>query len=116
MAHLTEVTDATFDSEVLDSDVPVLVDFWAEWCGPCHVVAPEVEALSSDLAGRVKVVKLDVDHNPKTSDTYRVMSIPSLVLFSDGSEQVRLVGARPRQAIRSAIEPYLKAEPETKSA
>lgn len=109
MGNLKEVTDGDFQEAVLDSDTPVLVDFWAEWCGPCRVVAKEVEKLSSDLTGRMKVVKLNIDHNPRVTGEYGIMSIPSLVLFKDGNEAARVVGARPASAILGAIEKFLPA-------
>lgn len=111
-----KVTDADFESTVLESDLPVLVDFWAEWCAPCHVVAPEVEALSEELAGRVKVAKLEIDENPETAARHGVMSIPTLALFVDGVERTRMVGARRRQAIRAEIERHLEPLAEAKTA
>lgn len=104
------VKDAEFKSEVLDSKTPVLVDFWADWCGPCHIVAPEVEAVGKELSGQLRVVKLDVDENPETAETYHVHSIPTLILFANGQERHRIVGARPRTVIRKEIEPFLQVD------
>ena len=110
MASIQAVTDGDFQQAVLQSDIPVLVDFWAEWCGPCHRVAPEVEAVGVQLAGRMRVFKLNIDENPRTADRFQVRSIPTLILFSGGNEQTRVVGAVPRSMIRSEIDPHLPGE------
>lgn len=98
-----DVTDADFQSVVLESDLPVLVDFWAEWCVPCHMVSPVVEEIG-DEQDDIKVVKLDIDENPLTTKTYGVMSIPSLLLFKDGKEVSRIVGAKPKAAILAELD------------
>lgn len=100
MAKAIHIGSNDFQLEVLQSETPVLVDFWADWCGPCHQVAPEVEALATDMAGRLKVVKLNTDLDPDTATRYGVRSIPTLVLFVSGSERSRLVGAYPRSRIK----------------
>jgi thioredoxin 1 len=110
MASIQAVTDGDFQLAVLQSDTPVLVDFWADWCGPCHRVAPEVEAVSADLKGRLRVFKLNIDENARTAEKYQVRSIPTLILFSGGSEQTRVVGAVPRSMIRKEIDPHLPAQ------
>ena len=94
MAALTQLTDATFDEVVLAADRPVLVDFTAEWCGPCKTIVPILEELSAEQAGKLDVVSIDVDENPKTTLRYDVMSMPTLILFRDGQPARRLVGAR----------------------
>ena len=109
MASIQPVTDGNFEQEVLQSAKPVLVDFWADWCGPCHRVAPEVEAVGAELQGRIQVRKLNIDENPRTADRYQVRSIPTLILFTGGSEQTRVVGAVPRSMIRREIDPHLPA-------
>jgi thioredoxin 1 len=98
---VTAVTDATFDSEVKKADVPVLVDFWAEWCGPCRQVAPILEELSNELAGKLKVVKLDVDSNPRIAQAYNIRGIPSLLLFKNGQVADQKVGALPKQQLKA---------------
>jgi thioredoxin 1 len=92
---IDSVTDADFDSKVLHSDKPVLVDFWATWCAPCRMIGPVVEALAGELGDRVKVVKMDIDQNPQTPGRLDVMSIPTLIIFKDGKPAERSVGYRP---------------------
>ena len=107
--NVTHVTDQDFQQVVLDSEAPVLVDFWAEWCVPCHMVSPVVEEIARDRAGRLKAVKLNVDDNPITTRQYGVMSIPTLIVFKGGQEMARVVGARGKEAILREIEPHLAA-------
>lgn len=101
------VTDATFAADVERSPLPVLVDAWAPWCGPCHMIAPIVDALAAELAGRVRVAKLNVDENPRTAARYRVGSIPTLLVFKNGREVDRLVGALPKREIARRLEQAL---------
>jgi thioredoxin 1 len=98
-AEIIEVTDANFQSEVLDSDVPVIVDFWAAWCGPCRMVGPIVEEIAQDQAGKVKVMKLNVDENRETATKYGIMSIPTILLFDKGAVSKQVVGAMPKSAL-----------------
>ena len=107
MANTVTVTEQNFQAEVLQSPVPVLVDFWAEWCGPCKAVAPSLEELASEYSGRLKVVKLDVDENQDLSMQYDVRSIPTLMLFKDGEAVERLVGAYPKPTILKKIQPHI---------
>ncbi|MEX0991289.1 MAG: thioredoxin [Actinomycetota bacterium] len=106
MANIGDVTDGDFQDKVLSSSAPVLVDFWAEWCVPCHMVSPAVEEIGNEQTG-LSVAKLNVDENPEATRQYGVMSIPSLILFKGGQEVGRVVGARPKEAILKEIEPHL---------
>jgi len=98
-----KVSDADFESEVLKSTAPVVVDFWAEWCGPCRMIAPALEEISGSLNGKVKIVKLNVDENPQTASKYGVMSIPTLMLFKNGEMASRQVGAAPKAKLEQWI-------------
>ena len=109
MKPTIEINEANFEREVLQSSQPVLVDFWAEWCVPCHMVSPVVEEIARDKAGRIKAVKMNVDDNPETARKFAVMSIPTLIMFKDGQEMARVVGARGKEAILREIEPYIAA-------
>jgi thioredoxin 1 len=107
--HTVAVTDTTFDGEVTGSKGLVLVDFWATWCGPCRMIAPTLDALAKDYAGKIKVAKLDVDANQQTAMKYNVRSIPTLVFFKDGKHVDTLVGAHPRPALEAKINQHLAA-------
>ena len=104
MAKPQAVTDAEFTDEVLNSDLPVLVDFWADWCGPCKMVAPVVEELAADYDGKLKVMKVDVDASPLTASTYSIRSIPTLLIFKDGKPVQQVVGAVPKQMLQEKID------------
>ncbi len=104
---LTTVTDSTFESEVLKAQQPVLIDFWATWCAPCRAIAPVVEQLAKDYAGKLKVVKVDIDQNPKVPTQYDVRSIPTLLVFKDGKVVGQIVGAVPRAKIEDLIKKAL---------
>jgi thioredoxin 1 len=104
------VTDATFQEEVIESSVPVLVDFWATWCSPCKMIAPIVEELASEYEGRIKVAKVDVDANPVIPGQFGVMSIPTLLLFRGGKAEKRLVGYRPKASLRTELDAVLVAQ------
>jgi thioredoxin 1 len=104
---VTEVNDNNFQAEVLESEVPVLVDFWAPWCGPCRMVAPVVEEIASERAGELKVVKLNIDENQETAIAYDVMSIPTLILFSNGQVAKKVIGAYPKRKLEAELQPAL---------
>jgi len=101
-----EVTDDSFEQEVLKSDKPVLVDFWAEWCGPCRMLAPTVDAIAEQYSDSAVVVKLNVDDNPSTAAAYGIRGIPTLILFSDGREVERVIGATSKESISRLIEKH----------
>jgi thioredoxin 1 len=109
MANAAEVTDISFKSDVLESDVPVLVDFWATWCAPCKMIAPIVEELATEYQGRIKVMKMDVDANPQVPGQFGVMSIPTLMLFRGGEPAQRIVGYQPKSSLKSKVEAVLAA-------
>ena len=105
--NIVELTDQTFEQEVLQSDQPVLVDFWAAWCGPCRMIAPTVEALASEYQGRAKVGKVNVDENMQTPSQYNVRGIPTLLLFKNGQVQEQIVGAASRDMIEKMLKKHL---------
>ena len=100
---LGKVSDSTFDSEVLKATSPVVVDFWAEWCGPCRMIAPALEEIAGSLDGKVKIVKLNVDENPQTAAKYGIQSIPTLMIFKNGQMASRQIGAAPKQKLEQWI-------------
>jgi len=104
---ITEVTDNTFQAEVIESDVPVLVDFWAPWCGPCRMVAPVLEEIAGEKGDALKIVKLNVDDNQQTAMSYEVLSIPTLILFKNGAIAKKVVGAYPKRKLEAELEPAL---------
>jgi len=107
MSSAVPVTDSTFQNEVLESDIPVLVDFWAPWCGPCRMVAPVVDEIAEQYQGRVKVVKVNTDDNPEVASTYGIQSIPTLMIFKGGTKVDKVVGAVPRTTLATTLEKHL---------
>jgi len=107
MSTTAAVTDATFQEEVLESDVPVLVDFWAPWCGPCRMVAPVVEEIADQYEGQIKVYKLNTDENPSVASQYGIRSIPTLMVFKGGAKVDMVVGAVPKATLSTTIEKHL---------
>ena len=104
--NMITATDQTF-GDIISSDTPVLVDFWAEWCGPCRMVAPILEELSTEYAGKLSIAKLNVDENPQTAMQYDVMSIPTMIVYQNGTEKKRIVGARPKHALISELGAFI---------
>jgi thioredoxin 1 len=107
MAEISDVNDATFESEVLKSTTPVLVDFWAEWCGPCKAIAPIVKEIADDNGDKLKVVKINIDESPQTPGTYGIRSIPTILMFKDGQVVSQLTGARPKGDFQELVEGVL---------
>lgn len=107
--YVSEVSDSTFEKDVLQSDKPVLVDFWAEWCAPCRMLAPTVEAVAEKYAATARVVKLNVDDNPSVSQRFGIKGIPTLILFRSGKEEERVVGATSKDAISRLIDKHIGA-------
>ena len=107
MADLLQATDDNFDAEIVNSDLPVMVDFWAEWCGPCRMVAPVVEELAKEYEGKIKVAKMDVDQNRQTPARFGIRNIPTLILFKGGEVAQTIVGAQPKSAIEEELKKLL---------
>lgn len=107
MSNTVEFTDSNFEEEVLKSEHPVLVDFWAEWCGPCRMIGPVVEEMASEYAGKAKIGKVNVDHNPEVSVKYGIRSIPALMIFKDGQVVDQIIGAVPKTHLTKQLEAQL---------
>ena len=107
MGNALAVTDASFDQEVLGSPVPVLVDFWAVWCGPCKIIAPTIDQIATEYDGKLKVVKVDIDQNMEVSTRFGILSIPTLMLFKGGQPVEKMIGALPKPSLLAKIQPHL---------
>ena len=107
MSSAKEVTDATFEADVLNSDMPIMVDFWAEWCGPCRAVSPILDAIASENADKLSIVKLNVDDNPETAMKYGITSIPAMYVFRNGEIAKRVIGAKPKPALEADLAEFL---------
>ena len=108
-ASIITLTSATFDETLKSSDTPVLVDFWAEWCGPCKQIAPILEQIATEQAGRITIAKLNVDEHPDVAGKFGIMSIPTLLLFSGDTIKTKIVGAKPKSALLQELDPFLPA-------
>ena len=104
MTHPIDVTDSSFDEEVIQADTPVLVDFWADWCAPCKMIAPIVEELAGEFDGKIKFAKLDVDSNPKSASSYGIRGIPTMLIFNEGEPVDQVVGAVPKSVLKKKLE------------
>ncbi len=107
---ISQITDGNFEEEVLKNDVPVLADFWAEWCGPCRTIAPVLEEIAQEFDGRLKIAKINVDENPDAPARFGIQGIPTLILFKDGEPVERLVAAMPKDRLLSHLRPHLSQE------
>ena len=107
MSEPVHVTDDTFEAEVIQSDMPAIVDFWAAWCAPCHMIAPILEEIAEEYDGQLKVAKLDVDQNPQVATQFGIMSIPTMILFKEGEAVERLIGYMPKERLLEKITPHL---------
>ena len=107
MSKAIEVTDATFEQEVKNAELPVLVDFWAPWCGPCRKIAPIIDEIAEEYQGRIKIVKLNTDDNIRTAQEYSISGIPSLIIFKNGEAVERLVGLMQKSTLQSSVEKYI---------
>ncbi len=110
MGQLSQITDAAFQTEI-KGETPVLVDFWAEWCGPCRMVGPVLEQIAAEQSGKIKIVKLNVDENQQTPQQFGVTGIPTMILFKDGEMVERIVGFMPKPALMKKLEPHLAGAP-----
>lgn len=109
MANIQEVDENTFQSEVLESDIPVLVDFWAPWCGPCHMVTPMLKDVADKMGDKLKVVKMNTDENMKTAQNYEIMAIPSLLVFKKGEVVERIVGVKPQPQLEAQLQELISS-------